>query len=74
VEARYQLANIELADGNLQSALEFLQRAIKLEPNDSRLHFALSRVYRRLGRDSDADTEMAAYQKLKSGGASGCTK
>ena len=65
VEARYQLANIELADGKLQPALEFLERAIKLEPDDSRLHFAISRVYRRLGRNSDADQEMASYQKLK---------
>jgi Flp pilus assembly protein TadD len=65
VEARYQLANIELADGKLQPALEFLQRAIKLEPNDSRLHFAISRVYRRLGRNSDAEKEMASYQELK---------
>jgi len=65
VEARYQLANIELADGKFQPALEFLERAIKLEPNDSRLHFAISRVYRRLGRNSDADKEMASYQELK---------
>ena len=65
VEARYQLANIELADGRLEPALEFLARAIKLEPNDSRLHFAISRVYRRLGRSSDAAKELASYQELK---------
>jgi tetratricopeptide (TPR) repeat protein len=65
VEARYQLANIELADGKLQPALQYLESAIKLEPNDSRLHFAISRVYRRLGRNSEADREMASYQKLK---------
>jgi tetratricopeptide (TPR) repeat protein len=65
VEARYQLANIELADGKLQPALQYLESAIKLEPNDSRLHFAISRVYRRLGRNSDADQEMVSYQKLK---------
>ena len=58
VEALYQLANIEIADGKLQPALQYLERAIKLEPNDSRLHFAISRVYRRLGRYSDADKEM----------------
>jgi tetratricopeptide (TPR) repeat protein len=65
VEARYRLANVELADGNLQAALQYLESAIKLEPNDSRLHFAISRVYRRLGRNSDADQEIANYQKLK---------
>ncbi len=65
VEARYQLANIELADGKLQPALQYLESAIRLEPNDSRLHFAISRVYRRLGRISDADTDLASYQELK---------
>ncbi|HUJ22651.1 MAG TPA: tetratricopeptide repeat protein [Bryobacteraceae bacterium] len=65
VEARYQLANVELADGKPQPALQYLESAIKLDPNDSRLHFAMSRVYRRLGRDSDADKEMESYQKLK---------
>jgi tetratricopeptide (TPR) repeat protein len=66
VEARYQLANLELEEGNLQPALQHLTAAIKLEPDASRLHFALSRVYRRLGREADAAAEMAAYQRLKS--------
>jgi len=65
VEARYQLANLELAEGNAQQAMQYLEKAIKLDPNDSRLHFALSRVYRRLGRDSDATKETETYQKLK---------
>jgi Tfp pilus assembly protein PilF len=58
VEARYQLANIELTDGNLQAALQRLESAIKLQPNDSRLHFALSRVYRLLDCKSEADQEI----------------
>jgi len=65
VEPRYQLANLELADGNPQQAMQYLESAIKLDPNDSRLHFALGRVYRRLGRDSDANQETEIYEKLK---------
>lgn len=65
VEARYQLANLELANEKPQAALRYLERAMQLEPNDSRLHFAMSRAYRRLGRTSEADQEMATYQKLK---------
>ena len=65
-EARYQLANIDLEDGKLESALQHLTAAIKLDPDASRLHFALSRVYRRLGRETDANAELAVYQKLKS--------
>jgi protein O-GlcNAc transferase len=65
VEARFQLANMALADGQLQAALVYLEKAIQSAPDDSRLHFALSRVYRRLGRDSEAGRELAAYQRLK---------
>jgi tetratricopeptide (TPR) repeat protein len=65
VEPKYQLANAELADGKPEQALTYLESAIKASPRDSRLHFALSRVYRRLGRSSEADREMEAYQKLK---------
>jgi tetratricopeptide (TPR) repeat protein len=65
VEPRYQLANAELGDGKPEQALQYLESAIKLDSQDSRLHFAISRVYRRLGRSSDADREMELYQKLK---------
>ena len=65
VEPRYQLANLELADGNLEQALAYLERAIQLDPNDGRLHFALSRVYRRLNREAEATKETEIYQKLK---------
>jgi tetratricopeptide (TPR) repeat protein len=65
VEPRYQLANLELAGGNPQQAVQYLEGAIKRDPNDSRLHFALGRAYRRLGRESDARLETEAYQKLK---------
>ena len=65
VEARYQLANLDLEEGTPEQALPYLQRAIELDPKDSRLHFALSRALRRLGRNSDADREMESFQKLK---------
>src|SRR5689334_20814927 len=58
VEARFQLANIELADGRPERALPYLKRAIQVDPKDSRLHYTLSRVYRRLGRAPDADREI----------------
>ena len=65
VEPRYQLANLELENGNPQQALAYLERAIQLDAKDSRLHFALARVYRRLSRDADAARETEIYQKLK---------
>lgn len=64
VEALYNLGNLALTDGQLQPASEYLERAIQADPGQSRLHFALSRTYRRLGRASEADSEMQKYQKL----------
>lgn len=65
VEARYQLANYELEEGRLEPARAYLSAALKYDPDASRLHYALSRVYRRLGRDAEATAEMERYQKLK---------
>jgi Flp pilus assembly protein TadD len=49
----------------LRVALEQLEIAARLGLNDSKLHYALARVYRRLGRDTDAAREMHTYQDLK---------
>jgi tetratricopeptide (TPR) repeat protein len=68
VEARYQLASLEITDGKPELALPYLQAAIKLDPRDSRLHYAMSRACRRLGRTADADKEMELYRKLKTAG------
>lgn len=74
VEPRYQLANLELADGNTEQARIYLERAIELDPNDSRLHFVLGRVYRRLGRETDAGRETEIYQKLNAAKQAGTQK
>ncbi len=65
VEPRYRLANVALENGDAEQARAYLEKAIQLAPKDSRLHFALSRAYRRLGRDADAGKETEIYQKLK---------
>jgi len=65
IEARYQLANIALEDGKPEQALAHLEFAVKRDPQASRVRYALSRTYQRLGRSSDADREMEMYQKLK---------
>lgn len=50
---------------SLREALEQLEIATRLGLNDSKIHYALARVYRRLGRESDAAREMHTYQELK---------
>lgn len=71
-EPHYQLGMLELkkssataSSESLHQALEQLDTAARLGLNDSRVHYALARVYRRLGRGNDAAKEMRLYQELK---------
>lgn len=53
-EAHYQLGNLHLAEHRLPQALHHLKRALDSGLDDRRIHFALSRAYRRLGDDAAA--------------------
>ncbi|MGI9070895.1 MAG: tetratricopeptide repeat protein [Bryobacteraceae bacterium] len=71
-EAHYQLGILELKKNTaavspeaLRQALEELQAALRLGLNESKVHYALVRVYRRLGRENDASREMHLYEELK---------
>jgi tetratricopeptide (TPR) repeat protein len=71
-EPHYQLGMLDLnkspgsaSPDSLQKALEQLETAARLGLNESKIHYALARVYRRLGREDEAAKEMEAYQKLK---------
>jgi tetratricopeptide (TPR) repeat protein len=57
------LANSFIAQGRSAEALEPLQQAVKLQPADPQPHYLLSFVYRRLGRNEDAEHELALYQQ-----------
>jgi len=64
-EARYLLGQLALQEGRLKEALDELTRSVQSDPDRSKPHFALSGVYRRMGRAEDAAKEFALYQKLK---------
>ncbi|HEX5410792.1 MAG TPA: tetratricopeptide repeat protein [Terriglobia bacterium] len=64
-EAHYQLGNLALEGGRPREAFDELQRAARLEPNVSKIHFALARACRRLRQNEAAAREMAIFQKLK---------
>lgn len=69
-EAHYELGTLELkrnAPGSMQQALEQLQTAVRLGVSGSKVHYALARVYRRLGRESDATAEMHLYEQALPG-------
>jgi len=64
-EPHYYPGNQALQKGNLKEATQHLEAAARLDLNSSKLHYALARVYRRLGRDQEAAKEMERYRELK---------
>jgi Flp pilus assembly protein TadD len=64
-EAHYLLGDLALRRGNSEEALQHLEQAVKLDPGSSKIHFALSRTHRRLGRMDDAAREEGIFQALK---------
>jgi Flp pilus assembly protein TadD len=64
-EAHFLLGNTALSKGDIESALHHLQRAAELDPSSSKVHYALSRAYRRLGRNEDVLKELKIFEQLK---------
>ncbi|MGH9431647.1 MAG: tetratricopeptide repeat protein [Terriglobia bacterium] len=64
-EAHYQLGNIALEGDDTAEAVRQLGIAVRIEPDSSKVHFALARAYRRLGEQDAARREMALFQSLK---------
>jgi len=64
-DAHYELGELALDRGDLAAALVHLKMATKLTPSSANTHFALSRVYRRLGQGQQAAKETALFEKLK---------
>ena len=64
-EAHYELGELALRRGEPAKALVHLEKAAKLAPSSAKAHFALSRAYRRLGREQEAATQAALFDKLK---------
>ncbi len=65
VEAHYQLGDMALRRGQGTEALVHLEKAAELAPRSAKVHFALSRTYRRLGKKKEASKEMELYETLK---------
>ena len=63
--AHYYLGDLALKKGQIAEAIWYLERATKIDSRSAKVHFALSRAYRRVGRKQEASREMAFYQNLK---------
>jgi len=72
-QAHYLLGQIAIQEGQLKEAEENFLRSLASDPDRSKTHFALSRVYRRMERTDEAAKEFALYEKLKEREESGGT-
>jgi tetratricopeptide (TPR) repeat protein len=58
-------ADIVLQAGDAARAAEFLERAVEAHPRDDLVRYRLAQVYRRLGRDAQAEEQAAAMRELR---------
>ena len=64
-ESHFELGALALKKGNMESALRHLRRAAQLDPTNSKVHYVLSRAYRRLGRNEEVAKELQIYEELE---------
>ena len=57
-DAHYQLGRLAVRRGQLVEALQEFQQAARLDPKSARTHYALARLYRRLGRNEEVSRQM----------------
>lgn len=64
-ETHFQLGNLAMKENKYDEALMELRTATKLDPEVAKVHLALGRVYRRMGREQEADNESLLHRRLK---------
>lgn len=64
-EAHYQLGNLALSQGDPNQALTHLSAAAANGLDDARLHYALARTLRRLGKTAEADQHLQLFEQRK---------
>jgi len=64
-QAQYQLGKELLNSGNVNEAVQHLEAAARLDPQDDYIHYQLQAAYRKAGRTADADKELAVYRDIK---------
>jgi Flp pilus assembly protein TadD len=64
-DAHYGLGKALLENGDLKSAIERLEAAVRLDPSQPNAYHQLSLAYRRQGRAQEAETTLRQYEKLK---------
>jgi tetratricopeptide (TPR) repeat protein len=65
VRGRIGLAKVLLSRKEYQQALDELERAVRVAPEDEAIHYNLMLAYRNLKRPADAQRAYAEFQKIK---------
>lgn len=60
------LGKVEMKKGDPALAAEFLQKALKMDPNNYLAHYILATAYKQLGRTADANREFGLTESLRS--------
>jgi predicted Zn-dependent protease len=63
--ARYALGEILLSQRDFSGAIQNLEIAVKLRPEDADAHYQLARAYMEAGRQVEGKSELAISEKLK---------
>lgn len=63
-DAPFHLGVAYISSGDVDNGIKWLERAVKLQPNDYRVHYRLARAYSTAGRQPDAGREYGLYTKL----------
>jgi tetratricopeptide (TPR) repeat protein len=63
--ANFVMGKVRLTQGRLEEARAFLETAAAADPGASRVHYALSLAYARLGDDARSREELARYQQTQ---------
>ncbi len=59
------LGKVELKKGDPDLAVGFLERALKMDPNNYSAHYLLATAYKQLGREAEAKREFELSQTLR---------
>lgn len=65
VIALHGLAGCEQKKGDTDAAINLLNRALDVQPDNADAHFALSQIYRKAGKNSEAESHLSAYENGK---------
>jgi len=63
VEAHFAIEKIYTQAGRYEKSLEHLRKILEINSSDPTAHYRLAAVYRKLGRNQDADTELTLFNR-----------